>query len=85
MENQITFKYMVDFLNADRSRKIQLLKVYVSNFNGLKFSEINKIVDSTTNYFSKSLAKEMQRQRREIKVYGKLTLNRPVTKKIIIR
>jgi len=85
MQNQITFKYMVNFLNANRERKIDLLKIYVSNFNGLKFSEINQLVNTFTKYFSKSLAVEMQRQRKEIKVYGKLNLNRPQIKNIIIR
>ena len=85
MQDQMTFKFMVDFLNSNRSRKIQLLKVYVLNFNGLKHSEIMNLIDSATNYFSKSLAREMSRQRKLVKVYGKCNLNRPQIKNIIIR
>jgi len=85
MNEQISFKYMVDFLNANRNRKIDLLKVHVKNFNGLKHSEIINLVDSATKYFSKSLAREMSRQRKQVNVYGKCNLNRPIHKYIIIR
>ena len=85
MQSQMTFKYMVDFLNSNRDRKIQLLKVHVKNFNGLKHSEIINLIESATKYFSRSLEREMLRQRKEIKVYGKCNLNRPTIKNIIIR
>jgi hypothetical protein len=82
---QITFKFMVDFLNANRNRKIDLLKSHITNFQGLKVSEINNLVDMVTSHFSKSLAREMQRQRKNIQVNSKVgTVKHPI-KSIIVR
>ena len=84
MSEQMTFKYMVDFLNANRNRKIQLIKVHVKNFNGLKHSEITNLVDSATRYFSRSLAREMKRQRETINLKSKVgNFDKPIQKFLI--
>lgn len=49
--------YMVDFLNSNRSRKIELLKSELTCVNGMSQSQLTKTVNNITDHFQKSLAR----------------------------
>lgn len=57
---QTTNQMMVDFLNSNFDRKIDLLKSVIKNFDGLKYSEICKLVRNVTKHFELSLARNLK-------------------------
>lgn len=86
---ETTDKAMIDFLNSNFERKIQLLKSVTSNFDGLKYSEICKFVRSATKHFELSLARNLKeipnRQKLVYRQYPNIIKRNNKISKFIIR
>lgn len=87
-------KFMVDFLNSNRSRKIEILKSEISSVNGMKQSELNFTINKVTEHFQTSLARDFNLQEFQSSDSGNpikrnpntlINLNRPQHQNFIVR
>ena len=55
--NSANFSFMVDFLNSNRNRKIDILRSEIESVNGMRQSELSFTVNKVTQHFQESVSR----------------------------